>query len=119
MNHEDVQPLVATLADHPGIHGCALADSTSGMVLFHAGRLPDMESTAEAAIEFWRVHSRHPAQFARFGPLQSAAFSFTDKVVTLFPCTTQGLVLVCVAEKSGMDWPRWGEAVRQLKARLS
>lgn len=119
MNRERIQQQLARLVAHPGIDGCALADAASGMVYFHAGALPDMESTAEAGIELWRVHSRHPAQFAPFGPLQSAAFAFRQKVVALFPCTASGLVLVCVASKERIDWPGWGELVQELKKHLA
>jgi hypothetical protein len=74
MNRDRVQEVLAKLATHSGVHGCALADAASGMVYFHDGSLPDMESTAEAGIALWRVHARHPRQFAPFGELQSAAF---------------------------------------------
>lgn len=119
MNREHVQQLLAGLAAYPGIRGCALADAGSGMVWFHAGELQDMESTAEAAIELWRVQLRHPARFAGFGAPQSAAFSFSSAVVSLFPCTGSGLVLVCIAAKGAVDWAGWGERVQELKTHLA
>ena len=108
-----------SLASYPGIRGCALVESDTGMVWYHAGELPGLESIAEAAIEFWRVHARHTARFAQFGPLQSAAFSFAEQVVALFPCTASGLVLVCVADKGSIGWTAWGDRVQELKRALA
>jgi hypothetical protein len=119
MNLEGVEEVLVALATHPGIAGCALAEAGSGMVLFHAGGLPAMERTAEAAMEFWRVHQRNAAHFEAFGALQSVACGFGSHVAALFPCNADGLVLVCVAEKQNVAWAEWGRQVDALKRHLA
>ncbi len=120
MSDASIEQLVQRLAAFPGMHGCALVEVDSGMVWYHAGSLPDLESTSEAGVEFWRVHARLSASFAAMGALQSAAYSFAKSVVALFPCSdTPALVLVCVAAKRGMAWHEWGDQVLVLKKALA
>jgi hypothetical protein len=111
--------LMAELAGYPGIHGCALVDAETGMVWHHAGPGLPMEQLGEAAIEFWRVPIRLTRHFQAMGALQSAAYSFENQVIALFPCAQRPmLVLVCVAAKGAIDWRRWGEGVTRLKVLL-
>lgn len=120
MTRDDVERDVRELGHFPGVDGCALVDADTGMVWVHGGDMQAIEQLGEAAIEFWRVQRRLASHFAPFGPLQSTAYSFADRVVALFPClATPPLVLVCVARKKGIDWPRWGAAVAELKTKLA
>ena len=107
------------LADFPGVHGCALVEAETGMAWHHAGRLPDMESIGEAAIEFWRLQGRLSSQLAMLGSMKSAAYSFSSGVLALFPCGHEPvLVLICVADKETMDWPIWSARVIDLRRAL-
>lgn len=119
MKHSPLQAMVRDLADFPGVDGCALVDAETGMVWFHAGSTEAIEKVGEAAIEFWRVEQRLRRHFASMGALQSTAYSFARNVVALFPCASSpALVLVCVARKSGVDWPAWGARVQGLRRAL-
>jgi hypothetical protein len=114
-----VEFLIRDLSAYPGVEGCALVDAGSGMVWFHGGAMPGIVQLAEAAIEFWRVQGRLAGHFSEFGPLQSAAYAFRDKVVALFPCAERPpLVLVCVARKD-VSWPEWGRQVAVVKKVLA
>lgn len=118
--HAVVNRLVGQLAAFPAVQGCALVEADSGMVWYHAGSLPDIESTGEAGVEFWRVQSRLSGNFNALGGLQSAAYSYARHVVALFPCSDKpALVLVCIAQKDGMDWSGWGKQVPGLKRALA
>ena len=108
------------LADFPGIDGCALVESATGMAWHVAGNYPELERIGEAAIEFWRVQSRLSAHLMTLGTLQSVAYSFSNRVVALFPCSDQaGLVLVCVAAKGDVGWQAWGVKVDALRRVLA
>lgn len=114
-----IEQLVQELADFPGVDGCALVEAETGMVWYHAGRLPMIERVGEAAIEFWRVQQRLSPHFDAMGPLQSAAYAFAQRVVALFPCSERpALVLVCVAAKPGIAWGDWRPRVQQLQQAL-
>jgi hypothetical protein len=119
-NSSDVISQLQTLADFPGIDGCALVETDTGMAWHVAGHYPELERIGEAAIEFWRIQHRLSAHLTTLGPLKSAAYSFSNRVVALFPCCDEpGLVLVCVAAKGPVAWPAWGqrvEAFRQVVA---
>lgn len=119
MSKVEINRLLGVLASHPGIKGCALVDSDTGMVWYHAGDLPDLEKTGEAAVEFWRVQTRLSPHFAALGALQSAAYSFLNSTIALFPCLPNPLVLVCIASKQAIDWARWGESALSLKQVLA
>lgn len=120
MNDASPAELVQALGAFPGVGGCALVDADTGMTWFHAGAMGDMERLGEAAVELWRAEARLRDHFEPLGTLQSAAFSFSSRVVALFPCaTTPALVLVCAADRNGMDWPAWANQVARLKAALA
>jgi hypothetical protein len=104
------------LADFPGIEGCALVETATGMAWHVAGSYPELERIGEAAIEFWRVQERLTAHLNTLGTLNSAAYSFSNRVVALFPCNVEaGLVLVCVAAKGNIGWQDWGVKVEALR----
>ena len=108
------------LADFPGIDGCALVESATGMAWHVAGNYPELERIGEAAIEFWRVQNRLSAHLTTLGTLRSAAYSFSNRVVALFPCSDQaGLVLVCVAAKGDVGWQAWSVKVEALRRVLA
>lgn len=112
-------PVIAQLqilADFPGIDGCALVESATGMTWHVAGHYPELERIGEAAIEFWRIQHRLSEHLTTLGTLKSAAYSFSNRVVALFPCCDEpGLVLVCVAAKGPVDWPAWGVKVETFR----
>lgn len=118
-NPNSVAALVHELAAFAGVEGCSLVEADTGMVWHCAGNLPDIESVSEAAIEFWRIQGRLSAQLSTLGSLKSAAYSFSERVIALFPCSEEpALVLVCVAAKRGMDWNAWSVKVLALRRAL-
>lgn len=119
MSQAEINRMLGVLASHPGIRACALVDADTGMVWYHAGELPDIERTGEAAIELWRVQTRLSPYFSALGALQSAAYSFLNSTIALFPCLPNPLVLVCIASKQSIDWAPWGENVKSLKKVLA
>lgn len=86
MKADEVQAAIEELGQFPGMDGCALVDAETGMPWHHAGSAAGVERVAEAAIEFWRVQTRLSRHFEGMGHLQSAAYSFSNRVVALFPC---------------------------------
>jgi hypothetical protein len=108
------------LAEFPGIDGCALVETATGMAWHVAGHYPELERIGEAAIEFWRVQERLSAHLNTLGTLKSAAYSFSNRVVALFPCSDKaGLVLVCIAAKGDVGWQAWGVKVEALRLVLA
>lgn len=109
-----------TLADFPGIDGCVLVEISTGMAWHVAGNYPELERIGEAAIEFWRIQHRLSAHLTTLGTLKSAAYSFSNRVVALFPCCEEpGLVLVCIAAKGPVAWPAWGVKVEDFRKAVS
>lgn len=115
-NTAQVVAHLQALADFPGIAGCALVEADTGMVWHVAGDYPELERIGEAAIEFWRIQNRLTAHLSALGTLKSAAYSFSNRVVALFPCHEEaGLVLVCVAAKGDVGWQAWSTKVEALR----
>jgi hypothetical protein len=118
-NSAAIRAHLQTLASYPGIDGCALVESATGMAWHFAGSSPEIERISEAAIEFWRIKDRLAAQLTTLGALQSAAYSFSNRVVALFPCSEDpGLVLVCIAAKGEIAWGPWGLQVEVMRRLL-
>ena len=108
------------LADFPAIDGCALVEVATGMAWHVAGNYPELERVGEAAIEFWRIQARLSEHLGALGALRSAAYSFDNQVVALFPCCDDpALVLVCLAAKGPVAWADWGAEVETLKRTLA
>lgn len=108
--------LVRQLALFPGMDGCALVEADTGMAWHYAGNWPDIERIGEAAVEFWRIQDRLQSHLAALGALHSAAYSFSNRVVALFPCSdTPRLILVCVAAKGNIQWHEWGKHALDLR----
>lgn len=113
-NAQLVQKL-ADLSSMPAVQGCALVEVETGMVWQSAGRWQHVEMLGEAAIESWRVQQRQQAHFEHLGALRSSITYFTKGSVALLPCPgTVPLVLVCVADRTGMDWSQWMASVLPL-----
>lgn len=103
------------LARAPAVQGCALVEVISGMVWHSAGDWEHIEQQAEAAVEFWRVQERHTAHFEHLGSLRSSIYFFSAGSLALLPCPGRTpLVLVCVAERVGMDWGSWMQQLKPL-----
>ena len=119
-NTAQVMAHLQALVDYPGIEGCALVETATGMVWHAAGNYPELERIGEAAIEFWRIQDRLKAHLHTLGSLKSAAYSFSNRVVALFPCGDEsGLVLVCVAAKGDVAWQAWSVKVDALRRVLA
>lgn len=112
----DLAPIIGELASFEGIDGCALVEADTGMAWHYSGQLPEIETIGEAAIEFWRIQARLSDRLGVLGSLNSIAYSFTNRVLALFPCCDEPtLILVCVARKGEISWHEWGAKVVQLR----
>lgn len=115
-----VAATVEEIASLPGMDACVLADVDSGMIVHRFGTLPHMERIGEASVEFWRIQKRLGEHFQNLGPLGSAAYSFHEHVIALFPTHSHpAMVLICVARKASIDWPSSRAAIARLKQQLS
>lgn len=115
-----IAAIVEELAAFKDVAGCALVETSTGMVWHFAGQLPDLERIAEAAVEFWRIQQRLSSQLVALGALRSVACSFSNRVVALFPCCEEpSLVLVCIAAKGHIAWDEWSVKVAHLRQALA
>lgn len=111
-----ISSMLKAMAQLPGVQGCALVETESGMVWHHAGNLPELEHISEAAVEFWRIHQRVSGQLATLGSLHAAAYSFHQHILTMCPCgRAPARVLICVSNKTGMVWSDWNQQVTALR----
>ncbi len=107
------------LAAAPGVRGCALVDSGSGLVLHAVGTWPGEQPIWEAAIDYWRLHQRMNVHFVGLGDLGAAVMYHVGGVLAILPCSVaQELLVVCVAEHRSVDWKRWQNSVRAMGENL-
>lgn len=116
----ELTSLLDQLANYPAVQGCALVEIETGMVWKHAGHLPQVESFAEAAVEVWRVQMRNQQQLAHLGAQRSSICYFANGSMALLPCPGQvPLLLVCIAERTGMNWAGWMSQIKPLFDQLA
>lgn len=99
---------VSELAAFAGIKGCSLVDAESGLVIESAGEFPDVEHLSEAAVEFWRVHTRQSEYFEALGKLNLIMLSFQNGwlAVTWYG-RDPSMLLVAVTRSQSVDWRGW------------
>lgn len=114
-----IEDHVNQISQLPKMDGCALVQEDTGMVWHYSGQTKDIERISEAVIEFWRIHQRLKVPLSSLGSLKSAAFSFSNQVVALFPCSVSPpLVLVCITKKPPIDWSLWQPLIAGLNQAL-
>ena len=122
MKQAIIQAELDALSKAPGVNACAMADSSSRLVLHPVGEYPANEPVWEAATNYWRTYFRGKPHFdgaSGFGSLHAIATCHTNATLVLLPCPTQADgVVVCVASGKGVHWSDWQRRVRRLDQRL-
>jgi predicted regulator of Ras-like GTPase activity (Roadblock/LC7/MglB family) len=113
VNTQHVSAELASMADTPGVTACALVDSAAGMVYLSAGNHPQIDSIAEAASDYWRMHERSGSPFLDMGPLQAISMIHQDGVLSLMPCG-KGIVMATLSERMALDMADWFRKVGRL-----
>ena len=99
---------IHTLAAFEGIKGCSLVVGESGMVIESAGDFPDVGNLSEAAVEFWRVHTRQHAHFEALGNLNLIMMAFQNGwLAVTWWAADPALLLVAVTRNQAVDWQGW------------
>ena len=105
MNHLSLTQAVAELSKLQGMRGCALVESVSGLVWAVHGELAASDSLWEAAVDYWRLHTRNQAHFESLGALRAAVMYHSTCILTVFRCTTEpDLLLVAAGIYETVDW---------------
>ena len=102
------------MAQAPGVDGCALVEIDAGMVWHHAGHSEDLQTFAEAASDYWRLHNRLAPQFERLGDLRASIMVHAKGRLTMLPCGKGMLLLALTGTHAITDWAQWQKQTRQL-----
>ena len=106
------------LAPYPGVRGGALVEAGSGLV-WHRHPDRDVDGLWEAAVDHWRLHGRLAAHFDALGPLGAIVAYHRDSTLVMLPCLRDpDVLLVCAADRSGVDWFAFQRDVRAAGARI-
>jgi hypothetical protein len=110
-----VQQLMGEMCDeHRGIRGCALVDASSGLVWYAVMQEPH-DGLWEAAVDYWRLHSRLSHHFEVMGELGGVAAYHRGGMLTLLPCLREpDVLLVSLADNRTVDWMSWQKYARRL-----
>lgn len=107
------------LKHHPAVLGSALVDAASGLV-WHQESTGVANELWEAAADYWRLHGRLAGHFDLLGGLGAVVTYHRDATLALVPCVREPeVVLVCIAERTGVDWKRWQRDARALGRSIS
>ena len=103
--NDDLDRAVGALAQRPGIRGCALVETGSGMVWTAHGELARHTSLWEAASDHWRLHGRHAPHFGELGEFIAVALFHAEGLIALFRCATEPeLLFIAIGQHRTVDW---------------
>jgi predicted regulator of Ras-like GTPase activity (Roadblock/LC7/MglB family) len=104
-----------SLAQLPGMRGCAVIDTDAGMAWHTAGDAQLLQPIAEAASDYWRLFLRRRGDFEGLGEIRALVVMHAKGRITLAGCGEQ-LLLVCLShEPDRVDWNRWKAGVGSLQ----
>lgn len=114
MKQMQLKQALDAMAQTPGVDGCALVEVETGMVWHHAGHIEDVQTFAEAASDYWRLHDRLSPQFEKLGGLRASIMIHQHGRLTLLPCGKGMLLLALTGHQTGTDWIQWQKQTREL-----
>ncbi|MCA0324944.1 MAG: hypothetical protein LCH89_04985 [Proteobacteria bacterium] len=97
-----------------GLEGCALVEIDAGMVWHHAGRIEGMQTFAEAASDYWRLHRRLAGQFQDLGDLRASVLMHSRGRLAMLPCGTGMLLVTLTRQTADLDWAAWQRKAQEL-----
>ena len=106
---------LATLSQQPGLLGCALVDSSTGLSWLQTGCVVGDSLIAEAACEYWRLYLRHRDYFADMGDIRAQVIIHSAKRITIMGCGLEMILIAITDERTAVDWASWQAQVRQIK----
>lgn len=119
MGNDRVVIALARLRQQAGIEGCALVDSSAGMVWHVCDPQQGGSSLWEAAADYWRLYGRQQPHFGAIGTLRATLLHHEAGMLGIFPCCDDPpLVLVARAQPDGIDWKRCEHLVLALGSLL-
>lgn len=98
MKSANLRSALAELSSKSGFVGSALVNIEDGMVWHAVGSIPELESLASAASNYWRLNTRTQSDFSELGPLQIAILIHRLGQLTLCECG-KGMLLTVVTER--------------------
>jgi predicted regulator of Ras-like GTPase activity (Roadblock/LC7/MglB family) len=113
VNTQRIAAELANMALTPGVRACALVDTVTGMVYLSAGSHPQIDSVAEVASDYWRMHERNGIPCVNMGALQAISIIHQDGVLILMPCGT-GIVMATMCGRMQLDLGAWFRKVGHL-----
>jgi len=113
--HDGIADLLAAF---PGVTGCALVESSSGLVWYrHPDRLFD--GLWEASIDHWRLHGRLGRHFEALGTLGAIVAYHREGALAMIPCLRDPeVLLVCLGRHGEVDWIEWQREAQRLGSRI-
>ncbi|MES2940334.1 MAG: hypothetical protein V4864_21825 [Pseudomonadota bacterium] len=110
-----VRIALEAMAAMDGLDGCALADAETGMVWHAAGQAGDIEGLSEAAVDFWRLHSRLRRKFDPLGQLQVLVLVHSRQRMSIVGCGPALLLVAVSARDARLDWVQWRRRTTELQ----
>lgn len=89
---------LADLSNKTGFLGSALVSIEDGMVWHAVGALPELDSLASTASNYWRLNTRTQANFSELGALQIAILVHQLGQLTICECG-KGMLLVAITNR--------------------
>lgn len=105
MKHEALTAALREMAQLPGLRGVAIVEAASGLVWQSQGELAQDGALWEAAVDYWRLHTRNQPHFASLGKLRAAVMYHTEAILAVFRCATEPeLLMVAAGSYETVDW---------------
>lgn len=114
MKEASLREALVSMADMPGVEGCALVEVDTGMVWHAAGQSEKMQLLSEAASDYWRLYKRLNGHFSELGEMRASVFMHVLSRITLMPCGKDMLLVGLTREQTPVNWSEWQSRTQQL-----
>jgi|JI6StandDraft_1071083.scaffolds.fasta_scaffold487025_1 predicted regulator of Ras-like GTPase activity (Roadblock/LC7/MglB family) len=115
MKDDQLRAELESIARKPGLQGCALVDTETGMIWSATGAHADIQKIAEAASDYWRLYLRHRRHIDSLGDLHAQILIHTAGRITITSCGNSALLVTLSGAKDTVDWKAWQVDLHHLK----
>ncbi len=114
MKSKYIMAKIDSMAKSPGVVGCAVVETHTGMVWHASGSLANLIPLTESTTDYWRLYQRNKSTFDIFGPLDYLELALHDHAIRLHACGNDMMFTTLCLRQNSIDWDQWTQRIRQL-----
>jgi hypothetical protein len=118
LNYDSLDAELKLLSLTPGVIACVLVGADTGMIYLSTSKSTKVETIAEAARDYWALHSKNGKLFDPLGSVQHVFIQHSRAVLSIQMFGKAAILLVTIAKLKGVDWNTWPTVTHSIKKLL-